>query len=101
MHGVEDYLEESAFLDPSKPWSESLAWWDGVIILHNKGKGWRVDVLRSAAAETIYDIWRYCNDKCLGNNVDNTKIMNEIIDIIVYSGWYIDRLRTHIANLMM
>lgn len=41
------------------------------------------------------------DDKVFGNNMDNTKIAGNIIDMIVYIGWYNEKIRKHIANLMI
>lgn len=80
-----------------REWNDELEW----LISSTKGKGKRHAILKLAAAETLYGIWRYRNDKSFGNTVDNTKIADNIIDMIVYRGWYSGYLRDHIANLMM
>ncbi|XP_058741022.1 uncharacterized protein LOC131613364 [Vicia villosa] len=93
-------------------WAKILAWiqvshtpqsWDAEILWLSKntnGKGWRASILKLAAAETIYSVWKYRNDICFGNAVDKAKIVDNIIDIIVYRGWYSKNLRPHIAKLM-
>lgn len=39
-------------------WEEELKW----IVNSSKGKGWKVQLLKSAAAETVHAIWKYRND---------------------------------------
>lgn len=76
--------------------------WDGELdwlVHHTKGKGWRSSLLK--LTETLYGEWKYHNNTSYDNNVDNTKIAENILDVIVYRGWYIASLRNHIAKLMM
>lgn len=54
-----------------------------------------------AFAETVYSIWKYRNDECFGNNVDNTMIGEKIIDILVYEGCRTTKLKSHITKVMM
>ncbi|MCI25261.1 hypothetical protein A2U01_0046451, partial [Trifolium medium] len=44
-------------------WTAELRW----ITRHSKGKGWKAQLLKSAAAETVYALWKYRNDVCFGN----------------------------------
>lgn len=78
-------------------WDEEL----NSLIRNTKGKGWRAYLLKLAATEALYGVWKYQNNKSYGNSVDNTKIVENILDMIVYMGWYSGTLRTHIAKLMM
>jgi hypothetical protein len=77
-------------------WNEELCW----ITRGSKGKGWRAQLLKSVAAETIYTLWNYMNDFCFGNRVHNTNIEETIINTIVYRGWLHPKLRGHIAQLL-
>jgi hypothetical protein len=77
-------------------WNEELCW----ITRGSKGKGWRAQLLKSVAAETIYTLWNYRNDFCFGNRVHNTNIEETIINTIVYRGWTHPKLRGHIAQLL-
>ncbi|XP_045815732.1 uncharacterized protein LOC123909010 [Trifolium pratense] len=78
-------------------WSAELKW----ITKHSKGKGWKAQLVKSAAAETIYALWKYRNDVCFGNKVYNTNIDDDIINTIVYRGWRNAKLREHIAHLLI
>ncbi|CAJ2669420.1 unnamed protein product [Trifolium pratense] len=78
-------------------WSGELRW----ITRQSKGKGWKAQLLKSAAAETIYALWKYRNDVCFGNKVYNTNIDEDIINTIVYRGWRIAKFRKHIAHLLI
>ncbi|KAI5413561.1 hypothetical protein KIW84_057942 [Lathyrus oleraceus] len=78
--------------------------WDGELdwlIHHTKGKGWRFSLLKLAATKKLYDMWKYRKDTSYDNNVDNTKIAENTLDVIVYMGWYRGSLINHIAKLMM
>lgn len=55
-------------------------------------------MFKLAAIEAIYGIWKYMNDKVFGNNMDNTKIGENIIYMICIE---VEKIRKHIANLMM
>ena len=60
-------------------WDEELAW-----LTHNtKGKCWKTSILKLVAIETLYGVWKYRNNKNYGNSVDNTKIVENILDMIV------------------
>jgi hypothetical protein len=78
-------------------WDEELRW----ITRSSKGKGWKALLLKCAAAETIYALWKYRNDVCFGNGVNNTKIEDDIVNTIVYRGWMNTKLRKHIAHLLI
>jgi hypothetical protein len=78
-------------------WNDELRW----ITRLSKGKGWKAQLLKSAAAETIYTFWNYRNDVCFGTRIYNTKIDIEIINTIVYRGWRSPKLREHIAHLLI
>lgn len=49
------------------------------IISFTKGKGWRPAILKLAITETLYGVWKYCNDISYGNTVNKTKIVDNII----------------------
>ena len=71
------------------------------MIHYTKEKGWKTSILKLTTAETIYGVWRYRNNKSYGNSVDNTQIVANIIDMIIYNAWYSGKIREHIAKLMM
>jgi hypothetical protein len=71
------------------------------MIRYYRGKGWRADLMRLALAETVYAVWHLRNDICYGNNVNNSDIEENIINMIVYRGWTSPKLRPHIANLLL
>lgn len=54
-------------------------------------------------ANSILDLcpWKYKVDIYFKNNVDNTKIVDNTIDKIVYKGWYCESLRPHIVAQMI
>ncbi|CAL5198754.1 unnamed protein product [Lathyrus oleraceus] len=78
-------------------WTQEMKW----IIQKTKGKGARAKILKLATTESIYEIWRYMNDKCFGNNVFAQKTYDTIIDTIVYRGWKNKKLRPYVAKLML
>jgi hypothetical protein len=78
-------------------WGEELGW----LIRHSKGKGWKAQLLKSAAAEAVYTLWNYRNDTCFGNRTHNTNIDEVIVNTIVYRGWMIAKLRKPLAHLML
>jgi hypothetical protein len=63
-------------------WTDELIW----LTRQSKKKGWKAQLLKVAAAETIYMLWKYRNDICFDNQVHNTKIEENIINTIVYRG---------------
>jgi hypothetical protein len=78
-------------------WHDELCW----ITRHSKGKGWRAQLLKAAAAETIYMLWKYRNDRCFDNQIQDRNIDADIINTIVYRGWGHTKLRKHIAVLLI
>lgn len=70
------------------------------IIQNTKGKGARAEIPKLAATESIYEIWRYTNDKCFETKVNAQKTCDTIIDTIVYRGWDNRKLRPYVAKLM-
>jgi hypothetical protein len=72
-----------------KQWHDELRW----ITQHSKGKGWKAQLLKSAAAEAVYTLWKYRNDVCFGADVHNTNIEDDIINTIVYRGWMYPKLK--------
>ncbi|XP_058782892.1 uncharacterized protein LOC131657519 [Vicia villosa] len=63
-------------------WHEETKW----LVQQTKGKGMRAAILKMAAAETIYELWKNINNKSFGEPVDITKIGKRIIDTLVYRG---------------
>ncbi|CAK8569331.1 unnamed protein product [Lathyrus sativus] len=80
-----------------QPWDAELAWITNI----TKGKGWKVDVLKTLVAETIYNIWGYRNSITFGNIVDNTIMDTKIIDNVIYRGWQNIRIRKYLVSFMM
>jgi hypothetical protein len=78
-------------------WHDELCW----ITRHSKGKGWRAQLIKAAAAETIYMLWKYRNDTCFANQVHDRNIDADIINTLVYRGWGHTKLRKHIAILLL
>lgn len=78
-----------------KGWNEELIW----VIFQAEKKGWRASILKLAFTEIVYGIWRYRNEVVF-NHVVNNKIVDDIIDNIVYTR-YTDKLIKHIANLLL
>lgn len=79
-----------------KGWNEELDW----IISQTGKKGWRASILKLAFTEAVYGIWHHRNGTVFGHTVSNN-LVNDIIDNIVYRGWYTNKLRKHIANLLL
>lgn len=65
-----------------KAWNEEMQ----RIVKQSNRKGWKPAILKLTAIETIYDIWKYKNDNIFENNVDNIKIEENIIDMIMHRG---------------
>ncbi|KAK2388094.1 hypothetical protein QL285_061811 [Trifolium repens] len=78
-------------------WTDELIW----LTRQSKKKGWKAQLLKAAAAETIYMLWKYRNDICFDNQVHNTKIEEDIINTIVYRGWCYPKLRKHVALMLI
>ncbi|CAK8568609.1 unnamed protein product [Lathyrus sativus] len=78
-------------------WDTELIW----ITNQTKGKGWKADVLKMVTAETVYNIWIYRNSITFGNIVENTNMVEKIIDNVIYRGWKNNRIRKYLASLMM
>jgi hypothetical protein len=78
-------------------WTDELIW----LTRQSKKKGWKAQLLKVAAAETIYMLWKYRNDICFDNQVHNTKIEEDIINTIVYRGWCYPKLRKHVALMLI
>ncbi|XP_058771937.1 uncharacterized protein LOC131645486 [Vicia villosa] len=66
-----------------------------------KGKGPRAQMIKMAAAETIYELWMMRNNKSFGNDVDTTSIVKNIIDTVIYRGWENKKIRRYLAILMI
>ncbi|CAL5212162.1 unnamed protein product [Lathyrus oleraceus] len=77
-------------------WTQEMKW----IIQKTKGIGARAKILKLATTESIYELWRYRNDKCFGNNVNAKKTYDTIIGTIVYRGWENKKLRPYVVKLM-
>ncbi|CAK8564326.1 unnamed protein product [Lathyrus sativus] len=77
-------------------WRDELEW----LVTQCKGKGWRKCILRSAVAETIYEVWKYHNNSVFGNNV-NLEIRDLVISTLANREWVNSRMRHHIATLLI
>ncbi|XP_058764808.1 uncharacterized protein LOC131635498 [Vicia villosa] len=96
-----------------KVWKEVLAWiqinhspgdWNDErnwLVQNTKGKGSCAAIIKMAATETIYALWKYRNARILGDDIDIDKVRKDIIDTLVYKGWENKKLRNHIAILML
>ncbi|XP_058776968.1 uncharacterized protein LOC131651320 [Vicia villosa] len=82
--------------DP-KPWSEELCW----LMQQCRGKSVRATMLKLALAESVYGVWQLRNSVSFDKELDATKIVSNILDVIVYRGWTSLKLRSHIALLML
>lgn len=82
--------------DPTS-WQEEVTW----LVNKTKGKGRNVAITGLAIIETIYGVWRHMNEVCFGSRQNRDSIIRNIIDTIIYRGWYTKLLRAHIAILMM
>ena len=69
-------------------WDEELAW----LIRNTKGKCLKTSILKLVATKTLYGVWKYRNNKSYDNSVDNTKIVENILDMIVYRGGIVGHL---------
>ncbi|XP_058724336.1 uncharacterized protein LOC131595849 [Vicia villosa] len=78
-------------------WTQELSW----LVQNCKGKSVRSDLLKMAIAETVYGVWMYRNAISFGKDIDRLTIGEKIIDVIVYRGWEKQKLRPHIARLML
>ncbi|XP_058775926.1 uncharacterized protein LOC131650226 [Vicia villosa] len=79
-----------------KTWDAELEW----VTQMCKRKNWKSRILVCAFAETIYAIWKVRNDTIFGHAVNNG-IEKDIIDTIVYRCWEHEKLRPHLASLMI
>lgn len=52
-------------------WKSELTW----MMANSGGKSWRAKFLKTAFVETIYECWRYTNEKTYGKNKTNTNII--------------------------
>lgn len=63
-------------------------------------KGWKNKLLKVAAAESIYEIWRYINEKNQRWS-NNTNIEEKVMEIVVYRGRIYPKIRNHLGRPMM
>ncbi|XP_058784638.1 uncharacterized protein LOC131659464 [Vicia villosa] len=92
-------LQWVGILHDPQPWSTEIGWLTRMI----GKKGWRFMVLKIALAETIYGVWQYRNDIIFRENTyrsTSIEIGDRIIEKVMYRGWYLPKLRKHIATLM-
>ncbi|XP_058771367.1 uncharacterized protein LOC131644788 [Vicia villosa] len=78
-------------------WTEELLWLNQIC----KGKSTRASMLKMAVVESVYGVWNYRNSISFGNMIDKNRIVRNIIDMLVYRGWTKEKLRPHLASLMM
>ncbi|XP_058733386.1 uncharacterized protein LOC131604994 [Vicia villosa] len=79
-------------------WSQELQW----LTRSGKGKGIKVGILKMAAAECVYQCWRFRNDVCFGNIHDIGKVVHNIKEAIIHRGWSYRKYKEFIArNLML
>ncbi|XP_058755461.1 uncharacterized protein LOC131628652 [Vicia villosa] len=79
-----------------KRWEEEIDW----IQRKGKGKGWRAKLFRLALTETIYGAWLYKNGTCFGKVMHRAKVLETILEKIVYRSWGCKDLKSHIVNYM-
>lgn len=58
-------------------------------------------MIHSAAAEMVYESWRYKNNLIFGNNVNSIDIGGILITTNNYRGWCHPKIRNNLVNLMM
>ncbi|XP_058783084.1 uncharacterized protein LOC131657737 [Vicia villosa] len=78
-------------------WTQELNW----LILSARGKGMKANLLKMAAAETLYQCWKFRNDACFGTPQPVDKVVHRIQDAIVYRGWHHRKYRDSIAKLLI
>ncbi|XP_058783026.1 uncharacterized protein LOC131657674 [Vicia villosa] len=79
-----------------KRWEEEIVW----IQRQGKGKGWRAKLFRLAITETIYGAWVYRNGNCFGKAMHRDKVLEHIMDKIVFRSWGCKDLKGNIVNYM-
>ncbi|XP_058733338.1 uncharacterized protein LOC131604943 [Vicia villosa] len=67
------------------------------IITETKKKGWRRDILKTAAAETVYAVWRLRNDVVFNQHTLDDTVTNRIKEIIAMRCIGYRKLATHIS----
>lgn len=75
--------------------------WNGEHIWGNhkgKGKGLKVFLLYSATTETVYEVWRYRNNKSFENIMNIENVKGIVIDTL-NRGWR--NHRNHITCIMV
>lgn len=77
-------------------WEQEIDW----LVNMCKGKSRKAAILKFAAMECVYEVWRYINDKFFGNSIQNRKIEGVIIDMIVYRSWFHRKTREYLAILI-
>ncbi|XP_058754826.1 uncharacterized protein LOC131627957 [Vicia villosa] len=77
-------------------WDDEIRW----LIQSTNRKGWKAMLLKLAYTETLYGIWAYRNEVIFNQNV-HRKTVDTIKDNIVYRGWYTNKLKKHIATILM
>ncbi|XP_058765539.1 uncharacterized protein LOC131639037 [Vicia villosa] len=78
-------------------WNAELCWISNIA----NRKGWKMELLKVALAETVYGIWTMRNKICFDGIGNSLCIENSIKDTILYRVWQYRKLRIHIANLML
>ncbi|XP_058775510.1 uncharacterized protein LOC131649770 [Vicia villosa] len=78
-------------------WNQEICW----LIQIAKGKGMKVNLLKMAAAETLYCCWKFRNDTCFGNPQIVDKVVHNIQEAIIHRGWNYRKYRDLIAKLLM
>lgn len=71
------------------------------MIVMRKNKGTKVNILKCAFGETIYETWKYRNDSCFGNEISKYLIGNKIIDTIVFRCWMKPKFMNTLGSLLL
>ena len=82
--------------DP-KEWDHELIWMMNAI----KQKNWRAKALKEAFVETVYECWKYKNDKLYNNSISNINIGQKVIDILANRLWIKPKLREYVSQMLV
>ncbi|CAI8595822.1 unnamed protein product [Vicia faba] len=63
-------------------WDEKLNW----LCRKGKSSSWKSMLLKLAATETVYNVWKHRNETIFQKEVKDRNIENDIIENIVYRG---------------
>ncbi|XP_058733395.1 uncharacterized protein LOC131605004 [Vicia villosa] len=78
-------------------WDDDYDW----IIKMGNRKGWRAKLFKLAIVETVYGVWQHRNRAVFGKRCNQTQTIKEIMEKIVFRGWFCRKLKPHVASLMV